>query len=200
MSVQGSGQMRLRKANPGDAPALAVLMNEAGEGIPKYLWAQSVDHGGDVMALGAARVAREQGDFSYRNMYVAEIDGAVAGMLLSYPLPDPYVLDGLETYPEVVRPLVRLEALAAGSWYINAIAAGGHWRGQGIGTRLMALGQVLALQARISTLSLIVSEHNTGAMRLYRRLNFEPVARQPVVPAQGLPSEGDWLLMTRRVR
>jgi len=178
---------------------LAELMNAAGEGIPAYLWSGMVPGGGDVMAFGATRVAREQGDFSYRNMYVAENEGKVAGMLLSYRLPDPNVLDELDSYPELVRPLVRLEALAAGSWYINAIATGDSWRGRGIGTRLMALGQVLALQARVATLSLIVSEHNEGAMNLYTRLNFTPAARQPVVPSPGLPSEGDWVLMTRGV-
>jgi ribosomal protein S18 acetylase RimI-like enzyme len=196
--VQGKQRIRIRKAVQGDAPVLAELMNAAGEGIPAYLWSGMAPSGGDVMAFGAARVAREQGDFSYRNMYVAEIDGQVAGMLLSYQLPDPYVLDQLESYPALVRPLVRLEALAAGSWYINAIATGESWRGVGIGTRLMALGQVLAMQARVATLSLIVSEHNAGAMNLYTRLNFAPAARQPVMPAPGLPSEGDWVLMTRR--
>lgn len=71
----------------------------------------------------ALRAARESGGFSYRNAHVAERDGRVVAMLLGYRLPEPYDAGDLEALPSVVRPLVELEALAPGSWYVNAVAA-----------------------------------------------------------------------------
>jgi ribosomal protein S18 acetylase RimI-like enzyme len=189
----------IRKAVAEDAAELAVLMNSAGEGIPAYLWSRMAEPGMDIMEFGAQRVARTEGGFSFRNVHVAAIDLSIAGMLLSYRLPDPYDLDDLDQYPEVVRPLVELEAQVPGSWYINAVATAESCRGRGVGKGLMALAEDLAQQAGASTLSLIVAEHNLIALNLYKKLGYQTLAARRGLPIPGSPDHGSWLLMTRPV-
>ena len=87
-----AGAVRIRKGTAADSGELADLMNQAGEGIPVYLWSQMAGPDVDPMTYGAQRVRRREGAFSYRNIQVATVDGALAGMLLAYRLPDPYDL------------------------------------------------------------------------------------------------------------
>ena len=163
-------RLRIRDARAEDAPDLARLIDQAGEGMPEYLWRQAAPDSADPFAYGAQRAAGGQGAFSYRNARIAEIDGLTAGMILAYRLPDPYVLDRLEELPEVVRPLVLLESQAPGSWYVNAVACYPEYRGHGIGTALMADAADRALMAGADHLSLIVASGNTGAHAFYLRL------------------------------
>jgi ribosomal protein S18 acetylase RimI-like enzyme len=187
----------IRRATKHDAAALARLVDLAGEGLPSWLWARSAEEGEDAFEVGRRRAAREEGGFSYRNAHVIEADGQVAGMLLGYRLPEPYEVGDLSDLPEVVRPLVELEAQAPGSWYVNAVAVFDAFRGQGYGTRLMDLAERLARDSGAGELSLIVAEHNDGARRLYERLGYEVLARRPGSSADGFSHEGDWVLMAK---
>jgi ribosomal protein S18 acetylase RimI-like enzyme len=192
-------KMTIRKARVEDAPTLAELMNEAGEGIPAYLWERMAEPGEDVMAFGARRVARPEGGFSYTNAHVAEGDAGIAGMLLGYRLDDPYDTGPMEELPAVVRSLVELEALAPGSWYVNAVATASAYRGRGVGRALMEEAERLAAETRTTTMSLIVAEQNEAACRLYEKLGYLEHARRPIVPFPGCPHRGDWLLMTKPI-
>lgn len=191
--------LAIRKAAPDDSAVLVGLMNIAGEGIPAWLWSKMAEPGEDVMAFGARRVARREGGFSHVNAHVATVQGAIAGMLLGYRLPDPYEAGPMDDLPAVVQPLIELESLVPGSWYINAIATTAAWRGQGVGSRLMTLAQQLARDSGAAELSLIVAEENTRAQALYQRLGYRTLARRMIVPFPGCPHAGYWALMTRSV-
>jgi ribosomal protein S18 acetylase RimI-like enzyme len=188
----------LRPAVAGDARALAELIDIAGEGIPSLLWAASAGPGRMPLDVGADRAARTGVNFCFENAIVAEAGGVVAGMLLGYPLDadDPGDLSQL---PAVVRPLVRLECRAPGTWYVNAVATRPRFRGRGIGLMLLREAERLAARSGRSALSLIVASGNGGALRLYERIGFRTIAREPVVGHPGLRLDGDWLLMTRTI-
>ena len=111
-----------RPATKADASALAVLVDIAGEGMPAYMWSTLAAPGQSVLEFGRERAARDSGGFSWRNAVVAEIGGEIAACLVGYRLDDPYELGGLADTPEIVRPLVKLEAKAPGSWYVNVLA------------------------------------------------------------------------------
>ena len=192
-------QVVIRKAAPEDAAQLAELMNAAGEGLPAWLWSQMAGPAEDAMTFGAQRVAGTDSGFSYRNAHVAELDGAIAGMLLGYQLDNPYDVSALDDCPEVIRPLLELESQVPGSWYINAIATVPAVRGQGIGSRLMRLAEDLAIRSGSTTLSLIVAKDNDVAVRLYKHLGYAPVALRPIIDFPGCHHSGDWVLMTRDV-
>lgn len=189
----------VRAAEIGDARRLAELMDIAGEGIPMYLWPESAGRDGDPLEFGAGAVSGTEGGFSYVNAHVAEIGDEVVGMLLGYRLPDPHDVEPLSEAPAVVRPLLELEALAPGSWYVNAVAADPAWRGRGVGSALMQRAEEAAAGSGADSLSLIVAEENRGARWLYDRLGFADLARRPLLPWSGCRHSGDWVLMTKPV-
>lgn len=90
------------------------------------------------MTFGAKRAADGRGNFSWRNVLVAQDQDGAAGMILAYRLPD--------TPPEFADlhpleyPLVKLESRVPGSFYINALAVYPAAQGQGYCRVLMQAG------------------------------------------------------------
>ncbi|NCF25704.1 MAG: GNAT family N-acetyltransferase [Gammaproteobacteria bacterium] len=189
--------MVLRDAVKGDCAELAELINIAGEGLPCYFWQQTAGPGEDPWQIGQARAARDTGGFSYRNSVIAEVDGKIAGALIGYAVADePEPIDTDDTPPMFV-PLAELENLAAGTWYINTVAAFQEFRGLGVGSTLMRRGEEIAAELGLRGTSLIVADANRGARRLYDRLGYEEVASRPMVK-EGWQNDGEnWVLMIR---
>lgn len=190
---------QLRPARKDDARALALLIDIAGEGFGKHLWSQAAQPGESPLDVGMRRAQREEGGFSHRRATIAERSGEVAGLLLGYRLDDPYDTGDLAALPDLIRPLVELEAEAPGSWYVNALAVFPQFRGQGLGSLLLAEAERLAQAAGAHELSLIVASENEGAKRLYLRCGYRARERRPLVPFPGLGHGGDWVLMTKPV-
>ena len=188
-----------RPARKSDAVALAALIDIAGEGLPVCLWSRMKAPEQSVFEFGRSRAAREEGNFSYKNATVADVDGEVVAGLVDYRLDDPYDTGDLNDLPEVVRPLVELESKAPGSWYINVVAAFPEFRGQGIGARLLALAEDHGRARKAASASLIVAGDNAGAVRLYARSGYAEAARAPLVAFPECPHGGDWVLMTKPI-
>jgi ribosomal protein S18 acetylase RimI-like enzyme len=191
--------MQIRKATKEDCRQIAELALMAGEGIPGYFWALVAKPGQDPLEIGAQNAAREDENFSYRNIQVAEIEGKVAGMMLAYRLPDAEHAEDLEEFPEFIRPLIELEQCVPGSFYINMLATYPKFRNQSVGTALMAAVDQLATEAGCSHSSIEVFEQNEGALRLYQRLGYQIRERRKVIPHSSHPYEGDIVLLTRPV-
>ena len=192
-----TNRLKIRDACTNDCAELAQLINVAGEGLPLYLWRQMAAPGQDPWDIGRERAARDSGGFSYRNSVVAEVDGNIAGALLGYPVAaEPEPVDPASIPPMFV-PLLELENLAAGTWYINAVATFPDTRGLGIGSRLMDWAEDRANELELHGTSLIVSDANRGARRLYERLGYEEVARRPMVKEQWRNAGDNWVLMTK---
>ena len=186
-----------RRGTPDDAQALAELVDFASEGLALYLWGKMAGPGGDPWAVGRERAQRETGSFSYRNAVVLEQGGRVAAGLIGYPLPDrPEPIP--DSMPPMFVPLQELENLAPGTWYVNVLAAYPDKRGQGLGTALLAIADELAAQMdRPTGLSIIVSDANTGARRLYDRCGYAEVARRQKTK-NGWQNPGkDWVLLVK---
>lgn len=187
---------RIRAATPADATALAELINYAGEGMPLYLWGRMAAPGQDPWEVGRARALREQGGFSYRNAFVAEIGDAVAACLVGYPLAEtPEPID--PATPSMFVPLLELEALVPGTWYVNVLATYPELRGRGIGGELLDFAAKLAKQSSLSRLSLIVSNGNHGARRLYERKGYRKLDERPMIK-EGWRNDGtSWELLAK---
>ncbi|MEM7193267.1 MAG: GNAT family N-acetyltransferase, partial [Pseudomonadota bacterium] len=128
-----------RPATLADAATLTVLMDIAGEGAPNQIWLDIAGPGHSALEVGRERARREEGGFSYRHTTIAMMGDEIAACLIGYPLPDPYDLSGVDDMPEPFRPLVRLEAQAPGTWYVNVMATFPEFRGQGLGTQLLTI-------------------------------------------------------------
>ena len=185
-----------RYARPDDAPALAELINFAGEGLPFYLWTNMAEPGESAWEVGRRRALREVGSFSYRNAVVVEAGGHTLASLVGYALPDvPEPID-YDQMPPMFVPLQELENLAPGTWYVNVLATYPRYRGQGYGTRLLGIADRLAAAGRTG-LSIIVSDGNTGARRLYERCGYRERAVRPMVKERWENPGQKWLLMTK---
>ena len=190
----------IRPARPSDAEALARLIDMAGEGIPSYFWTFSAEPGIGPFEVGRRRVERPGGGFSYRNAHVVEAGGAVAAMMLGYPQQTIHDKAAVRELPAFVQPLLELERLTLGTWYLNALATFPEVRGKGYGGLLLRLSGQLAADAGSDAVTLIVNSANTGACGLYDSHGFEEVERRPVELMPGRrQSDGDWVLLSRRL-
>jgi len=189
--------MTIREAHKSDAAELAKLIDYAGEGLPFYLWRQMAAPGEDPWEIGRQRAARDTGGFSYRNSVVAEVDGKVVGALVGYPVADePEAIDPDSTPPMFV-PLRELENLAPGTWYVNSVAVFPEARGLGLGSALMRCAERTASDLGLRGISLIVSDANDSARRLYERLGYRETGSRPMVKEQWQNAGENWVLMIR---
>jgi ribosomal protein S18 acetylase RimI-like enzyme len=185
-----------RRATIEDAPVLAELVNYAGEGMPLYLWSKMAEAGETAWEVGRRRAARETGSFSYRNATIIEHDGQSAGCLIGYEIPDepePIAAD----LPAMFRPLQELENLAPGTWYVNVLAVQPQFRGHGLGTKLLGLADTTAHRLGKGGLSVIVSDANAGARRLYERCGYSTRATRPMVKEDWDDAGESWILLTK---
>jgi ribosomal protein S18 acetylase RimI-like enzyme len=190
---------RLRRARKEDSWRITELMDTAGHGLPTYMWSLSAEEGQEPIEVGLERAAREDGNFSYHNAVVAEEDGEVVAMLLAYRLPEAGDGTNPDEVPEVLRPLVELELLAPGTFYVNGLATLPRYQGRGLGSQVLEAARALAAEVGCDELSIQVFEQNGGALALYERHGYRVVARRRAVPHPSYPYEGDVLLLTRRV-
>ena len=185
-----------RQATPRDASALADFVEFASEGLALRVWSHIAGPGGDAWAVGRERARRETGSFSYRNAVVAEAAHGIAAGLIGYPLPDrpEAIAPGM---PAMFVPLQELENLAAGSWYVNVLAAYPNERGRGWGTALLNLAERLAAAQGRSGLSIIVADANAGARRLYERCGYREAERRPMCKEDWINPGSHWVLLTK---
>ena len=186
----------LRPARRDDAPLLAELGNYAGEGLPLYLWSRLAGPGQDAWDVGRERAARDEGSFSWRNAVIAEADGEAAGCLIGYPVADtpaPVPAD----MPPMFVPLQELENLAPSSWYVNVLAVMPRHRGRGLGGKLLALADERGRKSGRQAMSVIVSDANLGARRLYERCGYTETAHRPMVKEDWQNPGERWVLLTK---
>lgn len=188
---------RLRAATLADATHLAALVDIASEGFASYFWRELAEAGQSPFEIGRSRAMRDHGAFTWRNATIAEVAGEVAGCLVGYRIADRVDPAEIAAAAELVRPLVALEAEAAGHWYVNVLAVFPEYRGSGIGAALLARADELGRESRAPGMAIIVASENDGAMRLYRRAGYASLARRPLVAFPGLRRGGDWVLMTK---
>ena len=187
----------LRPASPFDAEDMAKLINLAGEGLPLHFWGQLAEKGQDLWHVGAERARRDEGGFSWRNGTILEDRGAVAALLITYAIsPEPEAIDYAEI-PPVFVPLQELENLALDTVYVNVLATYAPYRKRGYGRQLLQHAEQQAHQAG-KRLSIIVSDGNPNALRLYESFGFKHVAERPIVSSDGWSPDGcNWVLMIK---
>lgn len=187
-----------------DCGKIAELFTIASDGVSNYIWStMSADYPGlTLLEIGAQRYANPDGNFSYKNCIVAEKEGEVVGLLMTFPIGESEgekvteQPEDISDEPDVLAPY-SLEA--PGTWYICAIALFPEFRGQGLGTQFINIALEQAKEHGFQEVSLLCFEQNTGALKLYQRNNFKIIDRVKVVPHEFIHHTGDVLLMTAPV-
>lgn len=187
-------KISFRPAIKDDGQQLAQLVNYAGEGMPLYYWQKVAEEGVDPWEFGASRAQREEGSFSYTHSTVAEVDGKVAGCLICYVLPsDPEPID-YDEMPPMFVPIQELEDSASGTQYVSVLAVHPEFRSLGIGAGLLKIAEATSKGRRMS---IVVSDGNPGAERLYERTGYRREATRIMVKEDWKNSGKNWILMLK---
>lgn len=186
----------IRPAVKADAAAIARLFLISSDGLANYVWSKIAAPGESLEAVGAKRYAREKTAFSYENCLMAEANGKTAGMLHSFAMEE-----SPDAEPEsdpVLRPYMELEDY--GSLYVSGVAVVEEYRGQGLGSALMAAAEARAKAMGLPRVSLICFERNKGAYGLYQRLGYCELMRRALKPTPELHyDEGDAVLLAKEI-
>ena len=192
-------RVTFRAATKEDSRKIAELFSISSDGVVDYVWMTLASEypGLEPVEIGAVRYAREEGNSSYTNCVLAELDGEVIGQLCTYPVEASSVEEHNEAVDPVLEPYGRLGI--PGTLYISSLALFEGFRGVGLGTQLLSIARDLARERDIGALSLLVFEQNIGAVGLYRREGFREVDRAQVVPHPLIRHTGDVILMSAQV-
>jgi ribosomal protein S18 acetylase RimI-like enzyme len=191
-------RVTFRAAARDDSRKIAELFRISSDGVVDYVWTTLAPEypGLEPVEIGAIRYASEEGDFSFANCVLAELDGEVIGQLCTYPV-EASAEEPDEPVDPVLEPYARLEI--PGTLYISSLALFEEFRGMGLGKKMLSIARDLARERNLDALSLLVFEQNTGAVKLYEREGFREVARAPVVPHPLIRHVGDVILMAAEV-
>lgn len=192
--------VRFRRAQESDVPDLLCLIDSASRGLALWLWSTLREPGQATLEVARHRLRTQTASpLHYGGFIVAEIDGAIAGALTGRLIPIPYDRGDSADLPNVFAPLLELEAVAAGSWYITIMSVYPEFRGQGVGSALLGEAENTARHTAAPQVSLIVEEANAGALKLYLRYGFVEWTRRPFIPFPGSTDEGDWILLRKQI-
>lgn len=171
----------IRDARKEDAKAIAplilvILQDMELPFVTKYGVEQTLT----VLEKG---IQSEDYRYSYTRALVAEEKGEVAGVAFGYPDRDEPTIDQplaaiLEKLglPKTEKLFTDPETFP-NEWYLDTISVSADFRGQGIGTQLLAALPQLARKSQQTVLGLSVDKGNPKAKRLYQRAGFEVVGQ-----------------------
>lgn len=164
--------MNIRHAQSNESDTIAPLVYAAIHDIA-YSLTGSTD-GEQVLERLAMWIGRPNNRLSYENIWVADIDGVIAGVIIAY--------DGklaLELDEPIKRWLIErgqtgsLDVETEGDvLYIDSVAVDSKFGGRGIGTKLIQRVVEHARETNIPAVTLNVDQDNPAAARLYERLGF----------------------------
>jgi len=193
----GYDDLILRPAGPDDAAALVEIVEMASEGLVTHVWAGMAEPGESPRDVGLRRARRGEGAFSHVNATVATVAGRIHGGLIGYPIGAPQEIG--PDLPAMFVPLQELENRVPGSWYVNVLAVTDTWRGHGIGSRLLVEAERQARDGGCAAMSIIVSDKNPGARRLYERHGFVFDAERPMGAGDWENPGTHWQLLVKRL-
>ena len=188
-----------RRATQDDAKSMAELTNMAGEGLPYYLWGNMADTHQTAWQVGHERAKRETGAFSYTNTIIKEDSGVVVGCLIGYPLEDNSVPSNYQQLPAMFVPMQQLEDMVPNSWYLNVLAVYPHFQGQGVGQSFLQLAETIVFGLQIKAISLLVSDINTEAIKLYKKNDYKVIAKREMIKDGWENSGKHWVLMLKEL-
>lgn len=186
-------RLNLRPAVRDDAETIAQLADIAGEGFPAAIWQSTADAGKSAFAVGAEKAASDTGVYSWTHATLAEVDGEVAGMSVSYLLAKtPEIIDE-QTHP-MYRPMIKLENEALETRYVSMLATFPSYRKSGVAVALLDHEEQLPGP---NGMSLITSDHNAAARMFLTDRGFREAAVVPAIKINWDSPLKSWHLMRK---
>jgi ribosomal protein S18 acetylase RimI-like enzyme len=177
-------------------PAAARLLHLSAEGMYDRF------AGGRQRALRLLeRSLEHEGNASSAEVvWVAELDGRVAGAMAAFPVREAvarsraFLRLALRSLPPWRWPAAlslywsggrAAPAPPQGAFYVDALAVEPELRRRGVATALLSEAEAQARRLGLHTVALDTTLHNDAARALYARAGFDELAQRP--PARGLP-------------
>ena len=170
----------VRRAEPRDAVAVAELQDLANAGqLSATLWRVG---GRDWREVGAEQITGGTTEMALALTIVAEVSGAIAGMLNFAANETPPLADD-----PVGRPFAALRRALGPGLYLRAMAVRPEHRGRGIARELLDVAARAARTVEAPTMGVIVHESNARLVAHYAARGFREIAREPVVAHHAYP-------------
>lgn len=190
-----------RSARKEECFELAKSINETAGGILDFLY-HGLFPGRTTVELVAAFLADGDRYDSYTSITVAESENKIVGLVSSYPAK----FHGIDPEMEDFFPKERLNALSdffgsriEDSYYLSAIYVDEQFRGQGIGSSLIAITKKKAKALGYRQLTLLVMADNEPALRVYAKNGFKKVKHVELKPNEFIPHKGGVYLLASDV-
>lgn len=189
-----------RPARREEAAQLAILLDMASQGLVSQYWSGLAAPLQSPFEIGRTRV-RDRDDLPshYSRWTVLEDQGEICGGCATYRVPDPYDPGDISGLSKAYVPLLELEALAKGCWFVGVLAVFPEFRRQGVAKLLLQVAEDEATQNRASHIALVVSDRNLIARELYVKSGFIETARRPRVADSGVHQQDEWLLLMKQL-
>lgn len=165
--------LQIREGRESDCLILAELINESADGAVEYLFAGLSSRHSPVESM--AQLLAQEVYYSYENAVVAEFEGNVVGMALSFPEEGLSINSQMQKrYSAQKLQYIRyfVDNKIAGSWHLDALCVHADFRNYGIGARLLAAVKENALRYNFSKVGVFVFGSNEAGTRFYKRHGF----------------------------
>lgn len=169
--------MRIRPASPADSRAIAGFIAMA-ESEMVHHFTGTTDPEVSKTALEKFILSPIKNRYSIDNNTVADIDGEVAGSIISFPADEQPSLDTILLEDLNARGYGLTELFfegEKGTYYLSTMGVDPKFRGQGVGTALMAAAEQKGRDLGYEFVSLLVSKGKPRARALYERVGFDVV-------------------------
>ena len=182
----------LRTFRREDAAVVARLNNAASGGLHLHHWQEKAGAEGDPWEIGRLRQIGRMEDG--QTMVVVDRGEGVQAALLGNPI-------GLEPMElaeaGIYLPVLELQNLALGSWYLNMLATVESARRQGLARRLLDTAETIARASGHDLICLVVSDAKAPARALYAAHGYTERARRPILKGGWDGPGNDWILLTK---
>jgi ribosomal protein S18 acetylase RimI-like enzyme len=197
-----SGDLVVRPFGGQDTEAVARLFVRAFaekmrslSGVPEEDWADLLVEA-EVLPLSA-----------HEGHLVAELEGAVVGVLsldwqgrgtpATVPRPRSGRFSWWQRWKVRFAQWVITQRAKPGEAYVQYIGVDPGAQGNGVGTRLLGRGEVIARERGLTRCTLYVAAGNAGARRLYERLGFREEGSVRSMTTRWLFGVGEWVHMVK---
>ncbi len=189
--------MVFRSAEMADASQLAALMDIASQGLVSRVWSALAGPDQSPLELGRTRIRELRYLPShYSRWTVFDHEGEIYGAYAGHVISDPYDPGDISELPAEYAPLLELEALAKGCWFLMALAVFSEHRRKGFGTMLLEHAYSQARSSGVP-MALTVSNENQSAKDLYLHAGFKESARRKRLPIAKLGRQNEWVLLLK---
>lgn len=172
----------IRPAKKTDAPKIAPLLLIIWKDMELEIFKQEKEL--KILETLIEGIELENYRYSYKNIYVYEKNGEIAGVLAGYKGEKEPTLNGdwqklaKKHHLTYTKSLFQDKETCPGEWYLDSFVTSETFRGQGIGSELLAVLPEIAQNDGETIIGLNCDKQNERAKWLYERNGFIKVGEK----------------------